>query len=260
MGTPAAERPPLRAGVPIDSRRHTAAADEELLARASAAVRALARLQRRLPAVLHVMRDHQSGQPAAAAAPVGGADPDGQADRARLWCTTHERSLAGCEPDDLSCRIDPGRQISDHVGRAAVGHDMAAADMRAMRQLLHALVDSTVKMVAIADSYPTSTVELEKPDASDLVGTEWCRCCWKDDRYMEPITLRQSGPQAGRPYFTGLCLWCGRMRSTLGFEPPTWLVAMHHRGERINEGHLERARRERPAEAPAKPRKGKKRK
>lgn len=258
MGELARDRAPLPAGISIESRRLVSAADEQLLARAGGAVRALGRLDPKLPAVMHQIRDVLGGQPRAAASHREGDDEDGSQARARLWCEEHERTVVQCDAEGLVCTdLSTPRGISDPVGLAATSNDPAAADLRRVRHLLDQLVRTTLELVAIADAYPTTAIQIEKFDASDLVGTEWCRCCWKDDKYCEPIALRTSGAQAGKPYFSGLCLWCGRMKNTLGFDPPTWMVELHHRGERIGPGLIEKAMRERPAPAP---KKGKKRK
>lgn len=93
----------------------------------------------------------------------------------------------------------------------------------------------------IVDLYPTAPVERAAVDDPGP-GDEWCRCCWKDRKHCTPITLRPDG----QPFYRGLCRWCGQTSKDLGAEPPTWLVAKRHRGERITEGMMAKARSEVP--------------
>jgi len=233
-------------------------ADQTVVERAQAAVRALARVAPKLPAVVHQMRADQAGQPRAAATHRAGDDVDGDADRRRRWCSTHERALHMCDPADRSCSIDPDRDISDPTGQAAVGHDRAAVHERRLLKALEQLTSATLQVIALAEAYPTESVEREQlgPDAE--VGTVWCRCCWKDEKYCEPIPVRTSGRSVGKPYYPGLCRWCGRMRTELGFDPPSWLVAKHHQGEAITEPMLAQAIAERPVSTESRSSKGKK--
>jgi hypothetical protein len=240
-------RDPLPLGRSVESRGFVTAADQELLARFGACVRELGRIDRRLPAALHVMRDSLGGQPKAAASHREGDDAgDEDADRRRLWCEEHEQSLDRCDPTG-PCEGLRDREISDPTGTAAVAFDPAASDMATVRKRLDGIVRQAVELAALLAAYPTDVQVREQLGPDDEIGTVWCRCCWKDDKYCEPITTRSSGPKAGSPYYVGLCRWCGQMKAELGFEPPTWMVAMRHRGERIGPGHVEKALEQRPA-------------
>lgn len=262
MRTLGRDLPEKPVGIPIDSRSVLGRVDEQVVERARAAVRALDRLEARLPAVVHVMRDSMAGQPRAAASHREGDDGDADGDRARarLWCATHERSMAQCEATDLDCSIDRDRQISDPTGVAAVGHDQAAVDLGHLRHLLGQLTATTVRLVALAEAYPTEAVERQQLSGDDEVGTVYCVCCYKDDRRLELITVRASGQRAGKKYYRDRCKWCGERTELLGFDPPKWMVAAHHRGERITAGMMQKAMAERPASSAAKGKKGKRRK
>ena len=96
-------------------------------------------------------------------------------------------------------------------------------------------------------AYPTEAVERAQLGPDDEIGTRYCVCCYKDDRRLELITVRSSGKQAGKPYYRDRCKWCGERTSMLGFDPPAWMIAAHHRGERITPGMMLKAKNERPA-------------
>lgn len=247
----------------IDSRRVLPAAQAEQVARFADTVRQLDALLLRLPAVLHLMRDDMAGQPRAAAAHGG---DDGHP-LARYWCFEHERSLADCDEEGLACLGELSVGPSDPVGNAAVARDQAARDQRALLHRMQELVSVGTRMLGVVAGYPTSPSELEHPTLDDEVGTTWCRSCWKDEKYCEPVSARPDG----KPYYVGLCRWCGRTRKAIGGDrlvasdqrgdPPTWLVAKHHRGERVTPGDIARAAERVPAAAKkAAAKKGRKRK
>ena len=226
--------------VPVDSRRLLSTADAEHVARFVESVSQLEQLARRLPAVVHMMRDDMNGQPQAAAADRGdGAQV--------LWCWSHERSTRECDEAGELCTGELGRDISDPTGNAAVIPDRAKRDLAALFSRLDHLVSTSHVLLGLAAGYPTDTVEREQLGPDDEIGTVWCRSCWKDNKTCEPIALRKEG----KPYYAGLCRWCGRTRALIGGnrldpsdqrgDPPTWMVAKHHSGERITQGDIDKA-------------------
>jgi len=242
--------------VPADSRRLVSAAEADQVQRFTAVAREIEALAQRLPAVLHVMRDCQAGQPQAAASHREG-DDDGRDPLGQLWCWEHERSLAEClEVEGRPCagEVDQGRDISDPVGNAGILADRAARDRTMLLKRMGELSSLGMQLLGLAANYPTAAAELDNPDPDDEVGTVWCRSCWKDAKACEPVYVDRT---TGRPRYTGLCLWCGRTRKEIGGsklpvldqrgDPPTWMVEKHRRGERVTPGDYERAARSVPA-------------
>lgn len=238
MGRPGKDRPPLPAGIGVDDHRLVTGGEQRTLERFDAARRVLGELGPRLPATIHVMRDCSAGQPAAAATHTASDDDDDQAERRRQWCSAHERSLGDCAPGDPSCRVDPRRAISDPTGEAAMVNDRADAHRRQLLGLLNEITRATVKLADLVAVYPSVAVERAQLGQDDAVGTVWCRSCWRDNKYCEPVGVRTSGPDAGKPYYVGLCRWCG----SLGFEPPPWLLEMRHHKKVIKQADIEKAR------------------
>lgn len=237
-----------RAWTSIESRRVLPARDQELAARFAEAARAAQALGARLPAVLHLVRESMAGQPAAAVAHREGDDDD-RDPLARLWCEDHERSVRECDRAGLVCEGIAPRAISDPVGEAAVRPDFAANDLAQIVRRAERFVQDVGHLLGLAEAYPVHAAELDKPEPDDEVGTVWCRCCWKVDKRCEPIAIQE---KTGRPYYAGLCRWCGRTRAALGFDPPTWMVEKHLEGERVTPGDHELARAKAPAKAKGK--------
>lgn len=194
---------PTATWLSIDSRRALSARDQALVTRLGEALQAGDRLQLELPALLHLMRDHQAGQPRAQSLTpsTGSSHIDDDAERP----TGHH----------------------DPTGDAAITPDRAAHHQREIRRHLELAITHLSQAITIGQSYPSQATEPEDIEATP--GKEWCRSCWKDRKYCEPITMRPDG----QPYYRGLCRWCGAFASREGFEPPTDLVVLKHRGERI---------------------------
>lgn len=187
----------------IDSRRALSGSDQALVTRLAEALMAADRLQLELPALLHLMRDHQAGQP-----------------RAQSLTPSSGSSYIDDDTERPTGHHDP-------TGDAGIAPDQAARDQREIRRHLQLAMAHLDQAIGIGHSYPSQAGPQPEIDATP--GTDWCRCCWKDDHYCEPIPVDTEGV----PYYRGLCRWCGAFASREGFEPPTDLVVLKHRGERI---------------------------
>lgn len=221
-------------------------------------------LARRAPAVLAMMRDHQTGQPQAAHYGPDEDDPDDDPDRqarARLWCWEHEQNAARCDEDRIALAergIDqnacPGVQLtgpSDPAGNAAMATDRARADRLEFVAAIGRAKAAFDRAWSIAEGWPTVPMTPEDGDAGP--GDELCRAHHKCNKYPEPITRRTTGAKAGQRYYRYLCKWCGEQRKALGGDrfdaddprgdPPTWYVE-HHINGTVRAGMAEKAKRQ----------------
>ena len=213
----------------IDSRRVMSAADQALVTRWGEALMAGDRIHLELPALMHLMRDAMAGQPQAAHA--------GERGTPSAWCWAHERTVDACHRDDLLCSGEVTASHSDPAGNAAVSGDRAAADLRDVRRLVELHCRIVDQLHAVASRYPAHPEP--RTDIEATPGEDWCRSCWRDGKYHEPIGQRANG----QPYYRGLCRWCGQLAKTIGAAlPPLDLVERKHRGERITDGMVEAAK------------------
>lgn len=199
---------------PVDSRRILDDNDSQLLTRLVDALADAGHLALQLPALANIMRDHENGQPRAATyTPSSAPAPHATEDEAEAP-TGH----------------------TDPTGDAGITHDQARRDERNLRKHLNTAIAAIYRATAIAAAYPAEAAT--RPEIEATPGEDWCRCCWKDDHYCEPIPLDTTGA----PYYRGLCRWCGAFKAREGFEPPTNLVEVHHRGDRVTPGMVATAR------------------
>lgn len=231
--------------ISIESRRHLALGDQELVLQFVDEVEQARQLAARLPAVLRVMRDDMAGHPRAASTGRGDGPPP--------WCWEHERSTLECDRAGLVCAGEVIAGPSDPTGSAAVIGDRAAENMRLLRREVEQLQLLLHRVVKLTAPYPTEHLEREFVEATP--GDEWCRSCWRDDKHCEPITRKPNG----RPYYDGLCKWCGSFRAEHGCNPPVVLLQRRHRGEVIRSTMVAQALKEARSES-AKPRSKKGRK
>lgn len=245
--TPTRDRAPVAtAGFRNIDSHHLAASDVEMLGRLASLERAARRARLVLPATLAAMRTGMAGQPAAAAyGSPDQVDVDDERDpRSMLWCFTHERTVDQCDPP----RLDDERNViagcagvkmtgpSDPAGSAAMAVDVAVKDRARLAFLLDRAYQEMDAAMAVLAAWPVHPAERE--DVEPSPGSEWCVVCWKDDRYCEPITTRASG----QPYYRDRCRWCGDMTKLLGTDPPTSMVRRRHRGERISQAEIAKAK------------------
>ena len=223
--------------VGIDEPTVVTAREREVIDLLGATLLDARRLHQRLAATMHAMRGNQAGQPRSGLAGGDGAPVP--------WCWVHERDVTRCHEDpelvgEPLCEGEILTGPSDPTGSAAIGGDPAARDLRKIQDRLVAGCEMVRQAVAIASKYPVQPAQLE--DAEPSPGEDWCRACWKDDKYCEPITIRRS---TGKPYYRGLCRWCGETAKVLGQDPPTWMVAKRHAGRNISEEDMRRAKKRR---------------
>ncbi|MCU1356399.1 MAG: hypothetical protein JWM89_1817 [Acidimicrobiales bacterium] len=219
---------------PVDSRHVLPATDQALRTRLGEVLEELDRLQLQFGPKVRMMRDAMAGQPQAARTTHDG--------REWPWCWIHEQTIDRCDEAGEVCDGEITGGPSDPTGNAGVVRDRAAQDHKDLTRLLELVVRAGNQALDIAVRYPTTQVE--PVDIDPGPGELYCRCCYKDNQRLELITRRDNGN--GRPYYPGLCIWCGRRRAALGLnmDPPTWMVQMRHRSQPINETHMARARQE----------------
>lgn len=82
----------------------------------------------------------------------------------------------------------------------------------------------------------------DKMVGADIAAAGWCRSCYRDDQYLEPVHVNKHG-RVYRDY----CRWCGdweaesRRIGRTPTEPPLAIIKARHRGERITERMVEAA-------------------
>lgn len=214
--------------ISIESRRVLALGDQELVLQLVDQVEEARQIAMRLPAILHVMREGMAGQP------VASSSGDGPSP----WCWSHGRTVRECDEAGLVCAGELLSGPPDPTGNAAVSGDRAAGDLRRLRREVEQLQLLLGRVVKIAGAYPVEHLEREFVEATP--GEDWCRSCWRDNKYCEPVSRRTNG----QARYKGLCRWCGQALKDLGALPPVWLVERRHRGERITAAMMERAERE----------------
>lgn len=210
---------PTATWIHADSRQALTNKDQGMVTRLNEVLTAADRLALELPSVLHLMRDHQNGQPRAAS-----YSPSSSTGTTRTP-----------EPWELE---EPATGHPDPTGDAATRPDRAIADQRLLHTHLEAAISHLTAAIAVANTYPRQPGEPE--DVEPTPGEDWCRSCWKDRKYCEPISRRSDGT----PWYSGMCRWCGDALKTIGHEPPTWMLEKRHRGERITASMIDRAKTE----------------
>jgi hypothetical protein len=204
--------------ISIESRRVLSLNDQELVLQLLDGIEQARQIAERLPAILHVMRDYMAGQPQGSR--LGGDGP-------APWCWAHERTTVECDREGLLCDGELVAGPGDPTGNAAVTGDRASGDYRRLRREAELLQVQLGRLVKLTAAYPVEHLEREFVEPSP--GEEWCRSCWRDDRYCEPIARKANG----KAYYAGLCKWCGSFRSEHDVNPPVELLQARHRGERI---------------------------
>lgn len=116
---------------------------------------------------------------------------------------------------------------NDPTGEAAIGPDDAGAALRELDRLIGRIDDAFRDLLAIRDEWLPKR-GLVKVD--DGPGDDWCRSCWRDHRYCEPVSDR----------YAGLCRWCGDWRAANRQDPPVPILRARHAGERITRQMVER--------------------
>jgi hypothetical protein len=215
---------------PIDSRQAMAKPDADLLAQVLHAMPELYRLVRQFPAIMTMAREAMTGHPKAASLTRNGEQ--------RPWCWVHGQTTKECEEEGDNCAGELLTGPSDPTGNAALISDRAKRRHRDLTDRMSRLVHLVADAVAIAADFPVEPIE---PATLTGPGEEWCRSCWKDDHYCEPITVDRHG----HAYYAGLCRWCGDFNAANGFEPPTWILEARHRGERITSTQIREEKRRR---------------
>lgn len=142
---------------------------------------------------------------------------------------------------------------ADPTGEAGTGHDPTSLLHARYRSLLEWLADNAddidrllgqlvphppgVTVVGCKSCGALKPGKARKIDPTDVVADGWCKSCFRLEGLLEPITT----DSAGRPYYRGLCRWCGGFKAEHGIEPPVPLLQLRHRhGRRISVADAER--------------------
>lgn len=213
---------------PIDTHPLLSAADRDTVHDATQAAHQLDALMRAIPATLAAIRDSANGQPRAATTETSHAAPT-------AWCWDHQRELTRCLAEQLDCAGDVIDQPSDPVGEAAITDDRTTAHRNEIIRRLRSITRDVHELHAITALYPADPFE---PASASGPGGDWCRSCWRDGQYHQPIDRDKDGD----PYYAGLCRWCGDFNSKERFLPPVEILNHRHRGERVTEGMVAEAR------------------
>jgi hypothetical protein len=214
----------------VDTHQLLTASDQQTIADANDASHQLNALLRGAPALLAAIRDSMAGQPQA-------ARPDASRSSAGAWCWTHQCELTRCV-DDARYGCDAGTidRPNDPAGEAAITNDRATNHRNEIIRRLRRITTDVRELHALAALYPADPFE---PETAHGPGGDWCRSCWRDGQYHQPIDRDKDG----QPYYAGLCRWCGSFNARERFLPPVDLLAHRHRGERVTEGMVLDARR-----------------
>lgn len=179
-------------------------------------------------------------------------------DRAGTWCVTHERDTDECRRierngEDIEGECVPELKLrrSDPTFNAANTSDPASADYREHMKDMATIARAARRMHDRAERYPASAQVTRKPAPEEGPGDDWCSNCYLDSQYFEPITMQkrrptEEDPRTEKPYYTGLCKWCGDMKALHGMLPTRALLDLHHRNVRITEGHWQEERKRNP--------------
>lgn len=110
---------------------------------------------------------------------------------------------------------------SDPTGNRAVKNDPATRDLAEIdKRLRRAQTDLAVVARIFRRHQAARTPEQIKDVRTvaegelDETGDEWCRSHLRCG-VLEPIPVRRGGDQAGKPYYAGMCRWCGELLSDL---------------------------------------------
>lgn len=161
-------------------------------------------------------------------------------ERVTDWETATDPRLHVPEPRDEEgeARVRQGRSDVDEEDRKG---DAAAARYRSELTSLAGRVYADLARIEtiITVCNPDQPERLANRDllAAQVAAEGWCPSCWRDDQHLQEIELRKS---TGKPYYRGLCRWCGGWKGDTGSIPPVWIVKKHHR-RTLNAADIEKA-------------------
>jgi hypothetical protein len=124
--------------------------------------------------------------------------------------------------------------------------DAAAArykpELAALTKRLEADLARLTRIHQICNPEPAKSLATRDMQVAQVEADGWCGHCWSDDQFLEPIALRPSvAPIPSRPYYRGLCRWCGSFKREHGTLPPIALLRKHHGSKPITEADVEKA-------------------
>ncbi len=121
---------------------------------------------------------------------------------------------------------DTGPRIADPTGEAGIRDDPASTDLAELdKRLARARGDLAVAVKILARHQtartPTQIRNLRQAADHELddLGDDWCKSHLQI-HVLQPIDVRKTGDNAGRPYYVGMCRWCGENLSRLKRDHP----------------------------------------
>ena len=187
----------------------------ERLRRLSAIQGLAGKLEATAPGVVKMMLEGQRGHPSA-----------------QNWETDRTAGHATVLDDDGT----PMPSVVDPTGETAVTDGPDGG--KALEELDRAISEALRAVTRAADvaSHWRPATQPELP-LGDGPGELWCRSCWRDDQYCEPVSENYKG--------RGECRWCGDFFGQFREMPPLPVLRKRHVGERIDQAfidkHLRRA-------------------
>ncbi len=207
--------------VGVDAARPVSRDDEPTYKHLDEAIRELEHLRDSFGGITKEIRECEAGRPSSAVP----------------WCLTHSQASSRCIGRGCDVATPPGH--SDPTGDTALTRDRAREHRRDFLHALDAGASAAIRHARraseIADLYPA---QAERKALPPDPGGDWCRSCYRDHGYLEPVALRPGGGVRR----AGYCRWCGEFKGAEGFDPTVQMVQARHRGSRITEGMVEQAR------------------
>jgi hypothetical protein len=161
------------------------------------------------------------------------------------------------DEDEADPAAEDRRQERNSASRAGVHRTEFESDLRALDRLVQS-INRRMDMACPPDMSELRnrrTGEFDPETAADALAAGWCPNCWQVDQAHVPLTKNRSGIR----YYSDRCRPCGDFRKEHGIDKPRPIVAAHLEGRRLSPQEVDSAvAAARAALAPAKKRKGKK--
>ena len=134
---------------------------------------------------------------------------------------------------------------SDPTGEAAIADEVRTFLADEWDRLVKGLHIDMDRLHDILDMAVPSPVKLtdDAKTFDQIVAEGYCRSCFRDHGYLEPVAMRPNGQRKYRAY----CNWCGEfMAAELAghpgtLEPPIELIEQRRLGKRLNRRQIDQA-------------------
>lgn len=120
---------------------------------------------------------------------------------------------------------------NDQTGEAVIHPDAAHDLFDEFRKLHDRVSKDTARIRRIIHMVPSTSSQKRRDDDP---GPDWCKSCYRDAGYLEPVATHPDGSVK----YAGYCRWCRESPIT---PPPLELVRTKHAGKRISVAMWERA-------------------